>query len=75
LIGSNASLATATSHYGSTPYEALFEGYFLDAASARQYLALWASSAKEPYHKVNLEANSMQLMELVSRLYIETLVP
>jgi hypothetical protein len=37
-----AMLKTRPAHYGTAaPHEALFEGFFLDPGTARQYSALW----------------------------------
>ena len=34
---------TSDSHFGGRPYEALFTGYFLDLAAARQYVMMYAA--------------------------------
>lgn len=54
-----------TSHFCSGPYEALYEGYFLDPVAAKQYCALFTSSHKDPYSQQALEQNLEQLMNLV----------
>lgn len=38
--GSSSSSRRVVSHYGSRPYDALYEGYFLEPAAAKAYLAL-----------------------------------
>jgi hypothetical protein len=58
-------MALSASHYGSLPYEALYEGYFLDVAAARQYIMLWLATQRAPYRQSNLTANMDQLMDLV----------
>jgi hypothetical protein len=47
LVGTQALLRKERlTHYGGgAPHEALFEGFFLEAAAARQYAALFASEA------------------------------
>ncbi|WIA30633.1 hypothetical protein OEZ86_000711 [Tetradesmus obliquus] len=51
-------------HYGSTPHEALYEGYCLDPTAAKQYVALFHAD-REPYSTDCLRANSEQLANLV----------
>ncbi|KAI8469832.1 MAG: hypothetical protein J3K34DRAFT_511818 [Monoraphidium minutum] len=60
-----AGLRGRPSHYGgAAPHEALFEGVFLDAAAARQYLALWSDEHGAPYSKACLEANAARMIDL-----------
>lgn len=59
-------------HYGSRPYDALYEGYFVEAAAAKAYLALFQASHKAaPYSKGILQANSDHLADLVSGLLLQ----
>lgn len=60
-------LQDEVAHYGSCAYEALYEGYFIDPVSAKQYITLFQSAQKGPYSQAALQANSDQLASLVSR--------
>lgn len=54
------------SHYGCRPFDALFEGYFMSAAAAKAYLALFQASHKAaPYSKEVLRINSDHLADRV----------
>lgn len=64
---SSSSNKQVVAHYGCRPYAALYEGYFLEAAAVKAYLALFQTSHKAyPYSKSILRANSDQLEDLVS---------
>lgn len=53
-------------HYGSLPYDTLYEGYFLEAAAAKAYLALYqASHSAQPYSKDLLRLNRNRLADKV----------
>jgi hypothetical protein len=64
----SSSSRRVVSHYGSRPYDALFEGYFLEPAAAKAYLALYQPSHKAPpYSKDIFAANCDYLADKVSR--------
>lgn len=64
---SSSSSRREVAHYGSWPYQALYEGYFLEPAAAKAYLALFQASHKAPpYSKDILRVNSDHLADLVS---------
>lgn len=53
-------------HYGCLPYDALYEGYFMEAAAAKAYLALYqASHSAPPYSKDLLRLNRDRLADKV----------
>jgi hypothetical protein len=55
------------SHYGSRPYDALFEGYFVQAAAAKAYMALYQASHKAPPYSTDIYAtNCDKLADRVS---------
>lgn len=66
LVGAQTSTTTlgAPGRYGcGADYEALYEGYFLSAQSARQYVALFSGNG--PYENGAVEVNAAQLALLV----------
>jgi len=64
---SSSSSRREVAHYGSRPYQALYEGYFLEPAAAKAYLAVFQASHKAPpYNKDILRVNSDHLADLVS---------
>lgn len=53
-------------HYDRRPYQALYEGYFVEAAAVKAYLALFQTSNKPgPYGMDSLHINRDHLTELV----------
>ncbi|KAG1662271.1 hypothetical protein FOA52_002160 [Chlamydomonas sp. UWO 241] len=57
-------------HYGTLPYEAMFQGYFFNISAARQYLSLFSSDkphTRDPYSKENIDANVSSLKRQVDR--------
>eukprot|EP00775_Hariotina_reticulata_P008243 gene8243-8433_t len=62
---SSRKLQAEVTHYGSSPYEALYEGYFMDLAAAKQYLQLFHQEHDNPYAAQPLAANVDQLACLV----------
>jgi hypothetical protein len=67
-------LQPEVAHYGSSPYEALYEGYFLDPAAAKQYLQLFHQEHDNPYTAQALAGNIDQLACLVSCISCRLLV-
>lgn len=62
-----ARAAKGAVHAGCLPYDALFEGLFLDRGAAKQYLQLYGAPP-QPYGREALAANTQQLRALVSSL-------
>eukprot|EP00798_Chlamydomonas_sp_ICE-L_P013006 gene13006-3505_t len=59
------------SHYGSLPYEALFEGYFADKAAAKHYMGMYVGTKSEsrlPYWDDNRVPNIEVLVNQISSL-------
>lgn len=41
-------------HFGCLPYDALYEGYFMDLSTARQYCMLYMQQVRSAHHLVQL---------------------
>ncbi|KAF5834756.1 hypothetical protein DUNSADRAFT_8444 [Dunaliella salina] len=54
-------------HYGTMPYEALYEGYFLTLSTARQYMQMFQEVDKQPYGPVALPSNLESLKRQIER--------
>jgi hypothetical protein len=64
---SSSSSRHEVSHYGSRPYDALYEGYYMEAAAAKAYMALYQASHKAaPYSPDIYAANCDKLADRVS---------
>lgn len=70
---SSSSSRREVSHYGSRPYDALYEGYFMEAAAAKAYLALYQASHRvPPYHRDIYALNCDQLADKVGSQHAAT---